>query len=93
MTGVDFFMYCLGLSTVLVAGSGSVFLLRSSTRKRLPEKAEHVNQAGESLVKRLLETQQAQYASPIVRRELPPHVGPRPHKRTIVTEPPVQGKG
>lgn len=92
MTGFDFFMYCLGLSTLLAACAGSVALLRASSRRTSARtaQADRPDPAADGLISRLLEAQATQYAAPIVRRELPDHVGPRFHRR-VTPPPPVTG--
>lgn len=92
MQATDFFLYCLGISVVLVSTAGALRLMSPSRPKVSKEqpapKWEPVPDPTDAgLHGRLQAFQSARYASPIVKRQLGEDVGPR--QRPPVAPPPI----
>lgn len=81
---VDFILYCLGISAILVSTGVSIKLVTGTARSRTSKdqstpKWEPVpDPTTDGLENRLRTFQSARYASPLVRRQLSADAGPRP---------------
>lgn len=82
MSSLDFVLYCLGSSAVLLSTALAIRLVATARRSRpqepQPSTQVPVPDPGDELSNRLKAFQAARYASPIVRRQFDPSQGPRP---------------
>lgn len=83
MQAVDFVLYCLGASAVLVSSAASIRLVTGGRPAPKPAKPpapkfEAVPDPGDGLQDRLTAFQSARFASPIVQRQLSDDAGPPP---------------
>lgn len=81
---VDFILYCLGISTILVSSGLSIKLVTGASKARVskdqagPKWEPMPDPASQGLESRLQAFQAARYASPIIQRHLNADTGPRP---------------
>jgi len=80
---VDFMLYCLGTSSVLVAAATSVRIVmnvwlpnKEKAHVTVPKRGDVPDPSTDDLTTRLHAFQAARYSSPIVRRQLSPDAGP-----------------
>ena len=70
MAALDFVLYCLGVSVVMLSVFGSIRLVRRRGASAVTEDTKQVALPESDLEARLRHFQQTRFASPIVRRQL-----------------------